>query len=275
MSESKESLGRPMGSARHNQWRVGKASVSLVRPPIEPKRLSIAAQPQNLVVDAARSAFIVVDMQNDFCAKGGFLDYRGVDITPDQKPIAPIARIAPELRALGVPIVWLNWGVRTDLLNASPSLLHAHCPDGTGAGLGETIPGGKPILVEGGWGAAIVDGLVPDERDIRVTKYRYSGFWDTELDSILRNLGVTTLFFAGVNADQCVMSTLQDAMFLGYDCILVEDCVGTTSPEYCMQATLYNVKLLYGFVTDSAAIRHGIRGAGIKAAGSEGAGALG
>jgi nicotinamidase-related amidase len=250
-----------MGSARHNQWRVSPSRVSLVRPPVEPKPLSLDAQPQDLVIDAARAAFIVVDMQNDFCSKGGFLDYRGVDVSPDQQPIEPIARLLPQLRALGVPIVWLNWGVRPDLLNASPSLLHAHCPEGTGAGLGETIPGGKPILVEGGWGAAIVDGLVPDERDIRVTKYRYSGFWDTELDSILRNLGVTSLFFAGVNADQCVMSTLQDAMFLGYDCIMVEDCVGTTSPAYCLQATFYNVKLLYGFVTDSAAIARGIRGA--------------
>jgi nicotinamidase-related amidase len=265
MSDTDKSMGRAMGSARHNQWRVGKTQVSLVRAPVEPKRLSIDAQPQNLVLDAARSAFIVVDMQNDFCAKGGYLDYRGVDVTPDQKPIEPIAQIVPELRALGVPIVWLNWGVRPDLLNSSPSLLHAHCPDGTGAGLGENIPGrSTPILVEGSWGAGIVDGLVPDERDIRVTKYRYSGFWDTELDTILRNLGVTTLFFAGVNADQCVMSTLQDAMFLGYDCIMVEDCVGTTSPEYCMQATLYNVKLLYGFVTRSEAIRRGIEGASAR-----------
>ncbi len=157
-----------------------------------------------------------------------------------------------------MPIVWLNWGARQDLLNTSPSLLHAHTPDGNGAGLGETIPGGSPILLEGSWGAAIVEGLVPDARDIHVTGYRFSGFWDTPLDSILRNLGVTTLLFAGVNADQCVMSTLQDGMFLGYDCVMIEDCVGTTSPEYCMQATLYNVKLLYGFVMRSEALARGI-----------------
>src|SRR5215207_7707139 len=117
---SEKSVSRAMGSARHNQWRVGKSSVSLLRAPVEPKRLAIDAEPQNLVLDLARSAFVVVDMQNDFCSKGGFLDYRGVDITPDRRPIGPIARLAPELRALGVPIVWLNWGVRPDLLNASP-----------------------------------------------------------------------------------------------------------------------------------------------------------
>ena len=57
-----------------------------------------------------------------------------------------------------------------------------------------------------------------------------------------------------VNADQCVMCTLQDANFLGYDCILVSDCTATTSPDYCWQATLYNVKQCFGFVTESRAL---------------------
>jgi len=254
MNRTTSDLGRAMGSARANQWRVTPEHVSLVREPLPPKPLSLAAEPQPITIDLARTAFIVVDMQNDFCSKGGFLDYRGVDYRLDRKPIEPIRRTAPLLRAAGVPIVWLNWGVRQDLLNTSPSLLRAHAPEGRGAGLGESIPGGAPILVEGSWGAAIVDELVPDAKDIHVTKYRFSGFWDTELDSILRNLGVTTLLFAGVNADQCVMTTLQDAMFLGYDCVMLQDCVGTTSPEYCMLATLYNVKLLFGFVTHSEAI---------------------
>lgn len=248
----------PMGSAPGNRWRVGARTVDLVRTPPPPRPARIAAVPQDVVVDLARSAFVVVDMQNDFCAPGGYLDHRGVDYRLDRKPIEPIRSLIPALRRGHVPIVWLSWGVRPDLLNASPSLLHAHAPDGTGAGLGQTIPGGAPILLEGSWGAQIVDELVPEPEDIRVTKYRYSGFWDTPLDAILRNLGVQTLFFAGVNADQCVMTTLQDAMFLGYDCVMVEDCVGTTSPEYCMQATLYNVKLLFGFVTGSAAIQAGL-----------------
>jgi nicotinamidase-related amidase len=247
-----------MGSARANSWRVALEQVDLVRPRIEARPFMLEAAPQSLRCDAARSAFIVVDMQNDFCAKGGFLDYRGVDITPDRKPIEPIKRLVPLMRAAGMPIVWLNWGVRPDLLNTSPSLLHAHAPEGTGAGLGERIPGGAPILLEGSWGAQIVEELVPEPGDVSVTKYRYSGFWDTPLDTILRNLGCTTLFFAGVNADQCVMTTLQDAMFLGYDCVMVEDCVGTTSPDYCMLATLYNVKLLFGFVAQSSAIERGL-----------------
>jgi len=69
-----------------------------------------------------------------------------------------------------------------------------------------------------------------------------------------KNLGITTILFAGVNADQCVLTTLCDANFLGYDCILVKDCTATTSPDYCWLATLYNVKQCFGFVSDSQAI---------------------
>jgi nicotinamidase-related amidase len=251
----------PMGSHRANQWRVSKDEVDLSRSEPRPTRKAkVAAQPQNVTVDLTRSAVIIVDMQNDFCAKGGYLDYRGVDYTADRKPIEPLKKLVPILRAQKVPVIWLNWGVRPDLLNISPSLLHAHTQDGTGAGLGETISGGAPILRKDGWGAQIVDEINPGGQDIHVVKHRFSGFWDTELDSILRNMGITTLFFAGVNADQCVMTTLEDATFLGYDVLMMEDCVATTSPEFCMQATVYNVKLLFGFMTTSAALIDGMGG---------------
>jgi nicotinamidase-related amidase len=78
-----------------------------------------------------------------------------------------------------------------------------------------------------------------------------SGFWDTPLDAILRNLRVDTLFFAGVNADQCVIWTLADANFLGYDCVMLEDCCATTSPGFCWDATLYNVRQCMGFTATS------------------------
>jgi nicotinamidase-related amidase len=238
---------------------VSKDEADLSRSqPRAARKIRIAAEPQNVVLDAARCAVIVVDMQNDFCAQGGYLDYRGVDYTRDRKPIEPLQRLLPALRRASIPIVWLNWGVRADLLNISPSLLHAHTHDGTGAGLGETIPGGAPILRKGGWGAQIVDEINPGEQDIHVTKHRFSGFWDTELDSILRNMDVRSLLFAGVNADQCVFTTLQDASFLGYDVLMMEDCVATTSPDYCMQATVYNVKLLFGFMTTSTALLEGL-----------------
>ncbi|MFY7780005.1 MAG: cysteine hydrolase family protein, partial [Tagaea sp.] len=66
------------------------------------------------------------------------------------------------------------------------------------------------------------------------------------------------LFFGGVNADQCVLCTLQDANFLGYDCVMVEDCSATTSPQFCWDATLYNVRQCFGFTTGSAALLKGL-----------------
>jgi len=58
------------------------------------------------------------------------------------------------------------------------------------------------------------------------------------------------------------MATLQDANFLGYDCILLRDCSATTSPEYCVQATIYNVNQCFGFVADSPALLQGLDNGG-------------
>ncbi len=87
-----------------------------------------------------------------------------------------------------------------------------------------------------------------------------SGFWDTPLDSILRNLRLETLLFGGVNLDQCVLHTLADANFLGYDTILVEDCSATTNPDFCREATLLNIRQIFGFTLGSAALLDGLPG---------------
>jgi nicotinamidase-related amidase len=246
--------GIPLGSSPRNQWRVSPTDVDLRRAPLAPKPLTIAAQPQQVTLDLARTAILVIDMQNDFCHPEGWLGHIGVDVTPARAPIPSLAALLPALRAEDVPVLWVNWGNRPDLLNASPSLLHVYKPTGRGTGLGDPLPGsGAHVLEDGSWSAAVVDELAPAQADIRVSKFRMSGFWDTELDSILRNLGVTTLLFAGVNVDQCVLCTLQDANFLGYDCILLEDCSATTSPDYCFAATVYNVRQCFGFVAQSSA----------------------
>jgi nicotinamidase-related amidase len=106
-----------------------------------------------------------------------------------------------------------------------PNQIHLYKPHGTGVGLGDPLPGnGSHVLEKDSWAAAVVDELPQEPDDIKVDKYRISGFWDTPLDSILRNLGVKSVLFTGVNTDQCVLHSLTDANFLGYGCILVEDC---------------------------------------------------
>jgi len=244
-----------LGLARGFHWRVDAERVDMSTPLPTPRRLTFQAEPQTVTVDLQRSALIVIDMQNDFCAKGGWVDSLGVDFSPDRAPIEPLQRLVPEMRRAGASIVWVNWGNRPDLANMPPNQIHLYKPRGVGVGLGDPLPGSEArVLEKDSWAAAIVDELRPAEEDIRVDKYRISGFWDTPLDAILRNLQVRTLFFAGVNTDQCVLCSLQDGNFLGYGCVLVEDCCATTSPEYCVQATLFNVKKCFGFVSHSRAL---------------------
>lgn len=250
---------KPLGSAPNNQWRVNGGEADLVRAPVAPRPLAFEAEPQNITIDLAHTAVIVVDMQNDFCHPEGWLSHIGVDVSPARGPIAPLQALLPALRHAEVPVVWLNWGNRPDRLNLSPSLIHVYKPTGEGVGLGDPLPGSEaPVLEKDSWAAAVVDELPVEPGDICVDKYRMSGFWDTPLDSILRNMGVRTVLFTGVNADQCVLCTLQDANFLGYDCVLVRDCTATTSPAFCMDATIYNVKQIFGFVADSHSILSGL-----------------
>jgi len=254
---------KPLGASTRNRWTVSATQANLVRLPLKPQPATVDAGDKLVTFDLARTAIVIIDMQNDFCHRDGWLSHIGVDVTPARAPIQPLQRLLPTLRDNDVPVIWLNWGNRPDRLNLSPALLHVYKPSGAGVGLGDPLPGsGARVLERGSWSAAIVEELMVDPTDIHVAKYRMSGFQDTELDSILRNLNITTLLFAGVNADQCVLCTLQDANFRGYDCLLLRDCSATTSPDYCMAATIYNVNQCFGFVLDSAVLTAALAGRG-------------
>ncbi|HLG82235.1 MAG TPA: cysteine hydrolase [Bradyrhizobium sp.] len=247
--------GGKLGLGRQFAWYASESEVNMAMPQPSPAPVTIACAPQNVTLDLLRTAIVVIDMQNDFCAKGGWVDHIGGDYRPDRKPIEPLQRLLPALRKADVPVIWVNWGNRPDLANMPPNQIHLYKPKGTGTGLGDPLPGsGARVLEKDSWAAAIVDELPQEKQDIKVDKYRISGFWDTPLDSILRNLGVNCVLFTGVNTDQCVLHSLTDANFLGYGCILVEDCCATTSPDFCTEATIWNVKKCFGFVTDSASI---------------------
>ncbi|MDB5799233.1 MAG: Isochorismatase [Rhodocyclales bacterium] len=246
----------------HNAWTSTSADrVSLVRQMPPPRALQIAAQPAQLEIDIARSVLIVVDMQNDFCHAAGWFGQKGIDTSAARRPIPVIADLLPAWRAAGGRVLWLNWGVRADLANLPPTIRYkAKGGRAEGIGYGEASPDDRgPTLVRGSWGAARIDELQAAPDDLHVDKHRLSGFWDSELDGVLRNLGMTTLLFAGINTDRCVFSTLQDAGFLGYDCVLIGDACATSSPEYVTQAIHFLVLKLHGFITDSAALHTGLQ----------------
>jgi nicotinamidase-related amidase len=244
-----------LGCSGRNSYRVSETTVDMRRPEMASRAIELSAQPQDLIVDLARTALIIVDMQNDFCGEDGWIASMGIDFPAARAMVEPINQVAAALRASDVPVLWVNWGVRPDRANLMPATQHPFNPHGEGPGLaGERSSGQRTyhVLEKDGWGAELVSGLTREPGDIWIDKHRISGFWDTPLDSVLRNLGVTTLIFAGINADHCVYATLMDANFHGYDTIMLEDCVATTSPDFCLQATLHNVRFCFGFTMTSA-----------------------
>jgi ureidoacrylate peracid hydrolase len=250
-----------LGTPERNTYRVSDTCVDMRRPGRAARTAVVAALPQKLLLDLSRTAVVVIDMQNDFCGPGGWIASLGIDIAPAAALIAPINQVTSHLRDLNVPVVWLNWGVRADRLNLSPGTQHPFNPNGRGPGLAGVVTTHSPeyrLLQKGSWGAQIAEGLVRGSQDIYVDKHRISGFWDTPLDAILRNLDVTTLLFAGINADHCVLGTLMDANFHGFDTILIQDCTATTSPDFCLQATLHNVRFCFGFTTTSVELLEGL-----------------
>jgi ureidoacrylate peracid hydrolase len=246
-----------LGEGSRNTYRVTDTCVDMRRARREIRTALLTALPQNLLLDLERTAVVVIDMQNDFVSTEGWMASLGVDVMAARALIDPINRVLASSRHCGVPVIWVNWGVRPDRLNLSPSTQHPFNPNGRGAGLSGVVTGSPRahrLLQEGSWGAQIIEELAQDPSDVHVEKHRISGFWDTPLEAILRNLDVTTLLFVGVNADHCVLATLMDANFKGFDTVLIEDCTATTSPEFCLRATFHNVRFCFGFTTTSASL---------------------
>lgn len=250
-------------------WQRTAQGISLVRHAPPPRPMLVRAEPEAVTLDLARTALVVIDMQNDFCERQGWFGAKGIDVRPMRKPIPVLKKVLPAWRAAGAQTVWLNWGIRPDLANLSPTIRFKGKRSAEDIGYGEPLPTrDSRALVQGDWGAAVIDALAVHESDLLVHKHRLSGFWDNELDSLLRQRGITTLVFAGINTDRCVFATLQDAAFLGYDCLLLADACGTPSPAYVTRAIHFLVQQLHGFVIGSDALLPALADAAAPAAAS-------
>ena len=226
--------------------------------PSENRLITLDARPEPVRIETGRCAVLVVDMQNDFGAKGGMFDRAGIDIAPIERAVGPTARALDAARAAGLPVVYLVMQLRPDLADAgaadSPNRIK-HAP----LGLGEAMvaPDGRSgrVLVEGTWNTEILPRLAPHPGDLVVPKCRYNGFFETELDSILRARGVDALIVTGCTTSVCVESTVRDAMFRGYRCVVLEDCtgepIGAGLPRSNHEASLLAIQLLFGWVSDS------------------------
>jgi ureidoacrylate peracid hydrolase len=217
------------------------------------KYVRLFAKPDSISIDVSKTAVIVVDMQNDFGSKGGMFDRAGINLTPIQNVIKPIAKVLDAARGAGIKIIYLKMGFTKDLAEMGTEEEQWH--------VGDTIkaPDGSisRILVRDTWNTDIVTELKPKTGDIIVNKNRYSGFYKTELDSLLKKMGKKHLLFTGCTTSVCVESTVRDARFRNYTSIIFNDCtaepVGHNLARSNHEASLFLMESRFGWISSSDA----------------------
>ncbi|WHO38407.1 pyrimidine utilization protein B [Sphingobium sp. AP49] len=223
---------------------------SVVHPPsIGPMSVILPARPEPIGIDPASSAIIVVDMQNAYASQGGYVDLAGFDIAGAAGVIGRIGRVLDTARAAGMPVILLQNGWDADYVEAGgPGSPNWHKSNALKTMRARPDLAGQ-LLARGGWDYELVDALAPQPGDIRVHKTRYSAFFNSQLDSILRARGIRTLIFVGIASNVCVESTLRDAFHLEYFSVMLEDATHHLGPDFVRQATVYNVEKFFGWVS--------------------------
>jgi ureidoacrylate peracid hydrolase len=222
------------------------------------REATIEARPAAISIDTARTAVIVVDMQNDFGSKSGMFDRAGIDISGIQKAVAPTAQVLDVARNAGIRVIYLKMAYQPDLSDlGDPDSVNRVRHLQLGVGQNVTAPDGSPsrVLIRDTWNSDILTELKPRADDAVIYKTRFSGFYKTDLDARLRDLDIKNLIITGCTTSICVESTVRDAMFRDYLCVLLGDCmsepIGGDLPRSNHDASLLSTEVLLGWVSDS------------------------
>ena len=212
----------------------------------------LPARPEPVRISAADTAVIVIDMQNAYASVGGYVDKAGFDVAPAAAAIGQIVRVLETARAAEMPVIYLQNGWDADYVEAgTPSSPNWHKSNALKTMRARPELAGQ-LLARGGWDYELVEALAPQPGDIRLHKTRYSAFFNSQLDSVLRARGIRTLVFVGIASNVCVESTLRDGFHLEYFGIMLEDATHHLGPDFVREATVYNIEKFFGWVSTVA-----------------------
>lgn len=214
--------------------------------------VTLPARPEPIRVKVDETAIVVIDMQNAYASPGGYLDLAGFDIKGAERVIAQSAKVLDAARAAGIPVIYFQNGWDEDYVEAGgPGSPNYHKSNALKTMRARPELHGK-LLARGGWDYELVEALAPQPGDIRLHKTRYSGFFNSQLDSVLRARGIRNIVFVGIATNVCVESTLRDGFFLEYFGIMLEDATHQAGPDFLQKATVYNIETFFGWVSTVA-----------------------
>ncbi len=212
----------------------------------------LPARPEPIAVPAAKAAVIVIDMQNAYASKGGYLDLAGFDISGAAKVIQSTKQVVEAARAAGIQVIYFQNGWDCNYVEAGgPGSPNFHKSNALKTMRKRPDLQGQ-LLARGTWDYELVDELKPQPGDIVLHKNRYSGFFNSQLDSVLRARGIRHLVFTGIATNVCVESTLRDGFFLEYFGVVLEDATHQAGPEFVQKAAIYNIETFFGWVSTVA-----------------------
>lgn len=189
-------------------------------------------------VALTRPALIVVDMQNAFFGEDGSLNRAGFDISLLKGIVQNVTSVINKSRKCGIPIIYTRQVFRKDFADAGSIV--------------EIWPHIKEIgaLVEDSWDIQIIDEVKPLYGDFVVNKHRFSAFYNTDLEIILRCLKIETLIIVGVTTSTCVESTVRDAQFRDFKVVVVSDCTAEFDRNF-YKASLKAIEYMFGKVVST------------------------
>jgi ureidoacrylate peracid hydrolase len=211
----------------------------------------LPALPEALKLAPEQTALIVIDMQNAYTSMGGYLDLAGFDVSKTKPVVENIKKAVAAAHEAGIQVIYFKNGWDDQYREAggvdSPNFHKSNAlktmrkkPELQGT-----------LLAKGHWDFELIDDLQPLEQDLVIEKPRYSGFFNTALDSMLRCRGIRNLVFVGIATNVCVESTLRDGFFLEYFGVALDDACYQAGPVEAHEASLFNIKTFFGWVSDT------------------------